>query len=333
MTVKVGINGFGRIGRLVFRVMSSRDGLEVVAINDLADVESNVALLKRDSVHGAFCGEARVEGGNMAVNGKTIKVLSERDPADLPWGELGVELVIEATGVFTTKADCEKHISAGAKKVILTVPAKDKVDHTVVLGVNDDGLKPEHKVISNASCTTNALAPLAKVLNDNFGIEYGQMTTIHAYTNDQHVADLVHKDPRRARAAAINMIPTTTGAAKAIGSVIPEIEGKLAGMAMRVPVPDGSIVDLACVLSKEATVRQINDAFKKAADGPMKGILSYCDEPIVSTDIIGDTHSCIFDSLLTDVIGGKLVKVFGWYDNEMGYSTRVVDVAEKIMSM
>jgi len=333
MAVKVGINGFGRIGRLVFRVMSERDGFEVVGINDLADVKSNANLLKRDSVHGPFRGEVKVDGGDLVVNGRKIKVLSERDPAALPWKDLGAELVIEATGVFREKAQCEKHISAGAKKVILTVPAKDKVDYTVVLGVNDDGLKPEHKVVSNASCTTNALAPLAKVLNDAFGIEHGQMTTIHAYTNDQNVADLVHKDARRARAAAINMIPTSTGAAKAIGTVVPAIDGKLAGIAMRVPVADGSIVDLACVLKKSATVEDINNAFKQAAAGAMKGILEYCDEPIVSSDIVGNRHSCIFDSMLTDVIGGTLVKVFGWYDNEMGYSTRVVDLAEKLMSM
>jgi len=333
MAVKVGINGFGRIGRLVFRVMSERDGFEVVGINDLADVKSNANLLKRDSVHGPFRGEVEVDGGDLVVNGRKIKVLSERDPAALPWKDLGAELVIEATGVFREKAQCEKHISAGAKKVILTVPAKDKVDYTVVLGVNDDGLKPEHKVVSNASCTTNALAPLAKVLNDAFGIEHGQMTTIHAYTNDQNVADLVHKDARRARAAAINMIPTSTGAAKAIGTVVPAIDGKLAGIAMRVPVADGSIVDLACVLKKSATVEDINNAFKQAAAGAMKGILEYCDEPIVSSDIVGNRHSCIFDSMLTDVIGGTLVKVFGWYDNEMGYSTRVVDLAEKLMSM
>lgn len=333
MAVKVGINGFGRIGRLVFRVISERKGLEVVAINDLADVNTNANLLRRDSVHGAFRGKVEVQGSDLVVNGKTIKVLSERDPAALPWSDLGVELVIEATGVFRTKLDCEKHITAGAKKVILTVPAKDKIDYTVVLGVNDDGLKPEHKIISNASCTTNALAPMAKVLNDNFGIEHGQMTTIHAYTNDQNVADFVHTDPRRARAAAINMIPTTTGAAKAIGSVVPELDGKLAGIAMRVPVADGSIVDLACVLSKETTADEINAAFKKAADGPMKGILQYSVDPLVSTDIIGNRHSCVFDSPFTSVIGGTLVKVFGWYDNELGYSTRVADVAEKIMSM
>jgi len=333
MAVKVGINGFGRIGRLVFRVMSERDGLEVVGINDLADVKANANLLKRDSVHGPFRGEVKVDGGDLVVNGKKIKVTSERDPAQLPWKELGVDLVIEATGVFREKAQCEKHLAAGAKKVILTVPSKDKVDYTVVLGVNDAGLKPEHKIISNASCTTNALAPMACILNDKFGIEHGQMTTIHAYTNDQNVADLVHKDARRARAAAINMIPTSTGAAKAIGLVIPEIDGKLAGIAMRVPVADGSIVDLACVIKKAATVENINAAFKAAANGPMKGILEYCDEPIVSSDVIGSHYSCVFDSMLTDVIGGTLVKVFGWYDNEMGYSTRVVDLGEKIMKM
>ena len=333
MAVKVGINGFGRIGRLVFRVMAERKDLEVVAVNDLADVNTNANLLRRDSVHGAFRGDVEVQGGDLVVNGKTIKVLSERDPAALPWSDLGVELVIEATGVFRTKQDCEKHITAGAKKVILTVPAKDKIDYTVVLGVNDDGLKPEHKIISNASCTTNSLAPMAKVLNDNFGIEYGQMTTIHAYTNDQNVADFVHKDPRRARAAAINMIPTTTGAAKAIGSVVPELDGKLAGIAMRVPVADGSIVDLACVLSKDATVEQINDAFKKAADGPMKGILEYAADEIVSSDIIHNPHSSIFDPNNTLVVDGDLVKVTMWYDNEWGYSCRTADLIERLAAL
>jgi len=333
MAVKVGINGFGRIGRLVFRAMNKRPGLEVVAVNDLADVNTNAHLLKYDSVHRKFAGDVKVEGGNLVVDGKTVKVLSEKDPAALPWKDLGVDLVVESTGVFRAKEQLQKHIVAGAKKVILTVPSKDPVDYTVVLKVNCDGLKPEHKIVSNASCTTNALAPLAKVLNDNFSIESGQMTTIHAYTNDQNLLDLVHKDPRRARAAAANMIPTSTGAAKAIGDVIPEISGKLTGVAVRVPVPDGSVVDLTCVVKKDVTVAQVNEAFKKAAAGPMKGVLEYTEEPIVSSDIIGNTHSCIFDSKLTDVIGGKLVKVFGWYDNEMGYSTRIADVAEKMMSM
>ena len=333
MAIKVGINGFGRIGRLVFRVMSERKEYDVVAINDLGDAKSNALLLKYDSVHGVFPGEVTVEGTDLVVNGKKVKVVAEKDPANLPWKALGVELVIEATGIFTKKAECEKHITAGAKKVILTVPSKDKVDYTVVLGVNCGGLKPEHKVISNASCTTNALAPMAKVLNDAFGIEFAQMTTVHAYTNDQKVADQLHKDPRRARAAAINMIPTTTGAAKAIGDVVPELAGKFTGIAMRVPVPDGSVVDLTCILKKDATVQQINDAFKKAAAGPMKGVLEFTADPIVSSDIIGNRHSCVFDSLLTDVIGGRLVKIFGWYDNEMGYSTRVADVGMMIMKM
>ncbi|HUW35530.1 MAG TPA: type I glyceraldehyde-3-phosphate dehydrogenase, partial [Planctomycetota bacterium] len=323
-----------RIGRLVFRVMSERKAeFDVVAINDLGDAQSNANLLKYDSVHGRFAGNVKVEGGDLVVNGRKVKVVAQKDPAALPWKELGVELVIESTGIFSKKAECEKHLTAGARKVILTVPSKDKVDYTVVLGVNDAGLKAEHKIISNASCTTNALAPLAKVLSDTFGIEVGQMTTVHAYTNDQKVADQLHKDPRRARAAAVNMIPTTTGAAKAIGEVVPELAGKLTGMAMRVPVPDGSVVDLTCILKKEATVADVNAAFKKAAEGPMKGVLEFCTDPIVSSDIVGNRHSCIFDSLLTDVIGGKLVKVFGWYDNEMGYSTRVADVGVKIMKM
>ena len=333
MAVKVGINGFGRIGRLVYRVMAERKEFDVVAINDLGDAAANANLLRYDSVHGRFPGEVKVDGTDLVVNGKKLKVVAEKDPAALPWKALGVELVIESTGIFTKKADCEKHLTAGAKKVILTVPSKDKIDYTVVLGVNDAGLKAEHKIISNASCTTNALAPMAKVLNDSFGIEIGQMTTIHAYTNDQKVADQIHKDPRRARAAAVNMIPTTTGAAKAIGDVVPELSGKLAGIAMRVPVPDGSVVDLTCIMKKEVTVQQINEAFKTAAAGPMKGVLEFCADPIVSSDIIGNRHSCIFDSLLTSVIGGKLVKVFGWYDNEMGYSARVADVGLKIMSL
>ena len=334
MAIKVGINGFGRIGRLVFRVMSERKAeFDVVAINDLGDAQSNANLLKYDSVHGRFAGNVKVEGGDLVVNGRKVKVVAQKDPAMLPWKELGVELVIESTGIFSKKAECEKHLTAGARKVILTVPSKDKVDYTVVLGVNDAGLKAEHKIISNASCTTNALAPLAKVLSDTFGIEVGQMTTVHAYTNDQKVADQLHKDPRRARAAAVNMIPTTTGAAKAIGEVVPELAGKLTGMAMRVPVPDGSVVDLTCILKKDATVADVNAAFKKAAEGPMKGVLEFCTDPIVSSDIVGNRHSCIFDSLLTDVIGGKLVKVFGWYDNEIGYSTRVADVGVKIMKM
>jgi len=332
MAIRVGINGFGRIGRLVFRVMAKRDNFQVVAINDLADVNANANLLRFDSVHGKFAGEVKVEGGDLVVSGKKVKVLSERDPAKLPWKDLGVDLVVESTGVFRGRADLEKHLAAGAKKVILTVPAKDKIDYTIVMGVNDAALKPAFKLVSNASCTTNALAPMAKVLNDAFGIESGQMTTIHAYTNDQVVADLVHKDPRRARAAAINMVPTTTGAAKAIGDVVPEIAGRLTGVAIRVPVADGSVVDLTCVVKKDVTVAQVNEAFKKAAAGPMNGVLEYSTDPLVSSDIIGNPHSCIFDSLLTDVIGGRLVKLFGWYDNEMGYSNRVADVAAKMMS-
>ena len=332
MAIRVGINGFGMIGRLVFRVMAKRDNFHIVAINDLADVNANANLLRFDSVHGKFAGEVKVEGGDLVVSGKKVKVLSERDPAKLPWKDLGVDLVVESTGVFRGRADLEKHLAAGAKKVILTVPAKDKIDYTIVMGVNDAALKPAFKLVSNASCTTNALAPMAKVLNDAFGIESGQMTTIHAYTNDQVVADLVHKDPRRARAAAINMVPTTTGAAKAIGDVVPEIAGRLTGVAIRVPVADGSVVDLTCVVKKDVTVAQVNEAFKKAAAGPMNGVLEYSTDPLVSSDIIGNPHSCIFDSLLTDVIGGRLVKLFGWYDNEMGYSNRVADVAAKMMS-
>jgi len=331
MAIKVGINGFGRIGRLVFRAMAQSDELEVVAVNDLADARSLAVLLKYDSVFRAFPGTVEAKEGAIVVNGREVKALSIKDPATLPWKDMGVEIAIESTGVFRTRAEIEAHLKAGAKKAILSAPAKDKLDLTIVIGVNDDALKPEHTIVSNASCTTNCLGPMAKVLNDKFGIERALMTTIHAYTNDQSVADQIHKDLRRARAAAVNIIPTTTGAAKAIGLVIPELDGKMDGMAMRVPVPDGSVVDLVAILGKDATAAEVNAAMKEAAEGDLKGIMEYTDEPLVSSDIIGNAHSCIFDSMMTSVNGGNMVKVIGWYDNEWGYSCRVADLAKMLV--
>lgn len=330
MAVKVGINGFGRIGRNVFRVIAERKGIDVVAVNDLTDARTLSILLKYDSVHGKFKGDIDSKENAIIVKGKKVRLTKEKDPAKLPWKELGVEVVIESTGIFTKKADCEKHLEAGAKKVILSAPAKDQLDATIVMGINENVLKPEHKIVSNASCTTNCLAPLAKVINDNFGIEKGLMTTIHAYTNDQNVADLMHSDLRRARAAAINIIPTTTGAAKAIGEVIPELKGKLDGMAMRVPVANGSVTDLVALVKKKVSIEKINNAMKAASENELKGILEYCEDPIVSSDIIDNDHSCIFDSLSTYVVGDNLIKVIGWYDNEWGYSNRMVDLIELI---
>ena len=330
MSIKVGINGFGRIGRNVYRVIAEREDIDVLAINDLTDARTLSILLKYDSVHGRFNGEVGTKDNALVVKGKEIRLTKERDPASLPWKELGVEVVIESTGIFTTKADCEKHLEAGAKKVILSAPAKDQLDATIVMGINDNDLKPEHKIVSNASCTTNCLGPLVKVINDSFGIEKGLMTTIHAYTNDQKVADLMHSDLRRARAAAINIIPTTTGAAKAIGEVIPELKGKLDGMAMRVPVANGSVTDLVASVKKNVSIEEINNVIKTASENELKGILEYCEDPIVSSDIIDNAHSCIFDSLSTYVIGDNLVKVIGWYDNEWGYSNRMVDLIELI---
>ena len=330
MAIKVGINGFGRIGRCVFKVIEKRSDIEVVSINDLTDAKTLAHLLKYDSVHGKFDGTVEAKESSILVNGRDIPITSVKNPAELDWAGKGVDVVIEATGVFRTKEKIALHLEAGAKKVILTVPSKDEIDNTIVLGVNEEALKDSDKIVSNASCTTNCLAPIAKVLNDNFGLKYGLMTTVHAYTNDQAILDLPHSDLRRARAAAENIIPTTTGAAKAVGKVIPELNGKLNGMAMRVPVKDGSIVDLVVELGKEATAEEINAAMKEAADGPMKGILEYCDEPIVSVDVIGNTHSSVFDSLSTMVIEGTMVKVVSWYDNEWGYSNRVVDLIAKV---
>ncbi len=329
MAIKVGINGFGRIGRLVFRRGLQLGNVEFVGINDLTDAKTLAHLLKYDSVHGKFNGEVSVDGDSIVVNGNKIKITAEKDPANLKWGELGAEVIIESTGVFRTQEACMKHIEGGAKKVILTVPAKGDIDAMVVLGVNDDIVTGEEKVLSNASCTTNCLAPVAKVLHDNFGIEKGFMTTVHSYTNDQKVLDLPHKDLRRARAAAVSIIPTTTGAAKAVGKVIPELKGKLDGFALRVPTPDGSITDLVATLKKEVTIEEVNAAMKAAAEGPMKGILEYTEDPIVSADIVGNSHSSIFDAEST-MVNGNMVKVVSWYDNEWGYSCRVVDLMIKV---
>ncbi len=330
MSIKVGINGFGRIGRNVYRVIAKRKNIDVLAINDLTDAKTLAFLLKYDSVHGKFEGDIEAKDDSIVVKGKEIKLLKEKDPANLPWKDLGVEVVIESTGIFTKRSDCEKHLTAGARKVILSAPSKDKLDATIVIGVNTNDLKPEHKIVSNASCTTNCLAPLAKVINENFGIEKGLMTTIHAYTNDQRVSDLMHSDLRRARAAAINIIPTTTGAAKAIGEVIPELKGKLDGMSMRVPVANGSATDLVASIKKNVSVEDINNVMKDAANNELKGILEYCEEPIVSSDIIDNEHSCILDAMSTYVVDGNLIKVVGWYDNEWGYSNRMVDLIELI---
>ncbi|WP_010647503.1 type I glyceraldehyde-3-phosphate dehydrogenase [Oceanobacillus massiliensis] len=327
MAVKVGINGFGRIGRNVFRQSLLNDEVEVVAVNDLTDANMLAHLLKYDSVHGQLEEEISVKGSDLVVGGKEIKVLSERDPANLGWGDLGVEVVIESTGRFTKGEDAQKHIDAGAKKVIISAPANGE-DLTIVMGVNNDQYDPaKHNIISNASCTTNCLAPFAKVLHDNFGIKRGLMTTIHSYTNDQQILDLPHKDYRRARAAAQNIIPTTTGAAKAVGLVLPEINGKLNGMAVRVPTPDGSLVDLVAELDKNVNVDDVNNALREAAEGPLKGVLEYSEEPLVSTDIVGNSHSSVVDGLSTMIMEDNMVKVVSWYDNEMGYSARCVDLA------
>lgn len=330
MAIKLAINGFGRIGRLVFRELIKRNAdVEVVGINDLTGASTIAHLLKYDSVHGKFNGEISVDGNDMIVNGKRITISAEKAIENIPWKN--VDIVLESTGVFTNREALEKHIAtSGAKKVLLSAPAKGDLDATVVLGVNDSILTGNEKTVSNASCTTNCLAPMVKVLNDNFGIVNGFMCTIHAYTNDQRILDLPHSDLRRARSAAINSIPTTTGAAKAVGLVIPELKGKLKGYSVRVPVPDGSITDFTAVLSKEVTVEEINAAMKNAADTYLKGIMEYSTEPLVSTDILGNTHSCIFDSSLTDVIG-TTVKVVGWYDNEYGYSCRIADMILKLV--
>ena len=334
MAVKVGINGFGRIGRNVFRAAHAAGAdLEFVGVNDLVDTETIAHLLRYDSILGRFPGEVSAGEGSITVDGSEIKVLSERDPAALPWGDLGVDVVIESTGLFTGRDDAAKHLEAGARKVIITAPAKEP-DITVALGVNfDSAYDPEsHDVISNASCTTNCLAPIAKVIHETVGIEHGLMTTIHAYTADQRLQDMPHKDLRRARAAAINLIPTTTGAAKAVGLVLPELNGKLNGFSIRAPVPTGSVVDLVAAVSRETSTEEINSAMKAAAEGPMRGILDYTEDPIVSTDIVTDPHSSIFDAEQTMVIGdGRMVKAVSWYDNEWGYSNRCVELAAKVL--
>jgi glyceraldehyde 3-phosphate dehydrogenase len=325
--VKVAINGFGRIGRSVFRILNSKQDVDIVAINDIFDKGALTYLLKYDTVMGRFPDEVSLEGDMLKTGSQSVKLIAERDPSSLPWGELGVDIVIESTGIFRQRDQLENHITAGAKRVVLTVPSKDEIDYTVVLGVNDDGLLPEHRIVSNASCTTNCLAPMAKVLNDSFGIDMGVINTIHAYTNDQRLADVPHSDWRRSRAAAENVIPTTTGAARAVGKVLPELDGKLDGIAMRVPVPDGSVVDLNVRLEKDVSIDDVNDAVRSAADsGPLKNVLQYSTLPVVSSDIIGNPHSSIFDAPFTRVIEGNFVKTLNWYDNEWGYSNRVADL-------
>ncbi len=331
--MNVGINGFGRIGRLVVRAALKKgvlgEGFDVVAVNDVTDAKTLAYLLKYDSVHGVLEDEVKAEGDTVTIRGSQFKVLSQKDPALLPWKDLGVDVVVESTGLFTDRAGASKHLAAGARKVLISAPAKEP-DATIVLGVNDkvyDGSR--HNIVSNASCTTNCLAPMAKVLNDSWGIEKGYMNTVHAYTNDQRILDLPHKDLRRARAAALSIIPTSTGAAKAIGEVIPELKGKLDGLSTRVPVPDGSVTDLTCILKREVSKEEINEAFKRAAVGPLKGILQYAEDPIVSSDIVGNPHSSIFDPGTTYVLGNKnsMVKTLAWYDNEWGYSNRTVELA------
>ena len=340
MAIRIAINGFGRIGRLVYRALHDAEDIEVAAVNDLADAASLAHLLKYDSVHGRFPGEVAVaEGGceccgseALVVDGRRIAVLAQKNPADLPWGEMNVEIVVESTGFFRTRDAMKGHIDAGAKKVLLSAPPKGDVDAVIVFGVNDKTLKPTDVYVSNASCTTNCLAPVVKVLNDSFGVEYGLMTTCHAYTNDQKIADTIHSDLRRSRSAAINIIPTTTGAAKAVGKVIPELDGKLNGMAFRVPVADGSIVDLTALVKKDVTAEEVNAAMKAAAEGGLKGFLEYTEDPIVSSDVIGNPASSVFDALSTMVMEGRMVKVVSWYDNEWGYSKRCVELIRMMAS-
>jgi glyceraldehyde 3-phosphate dehydrogenase len=326
MTIQVGINGFGRIGRSVFRIISGRENMEVAAINDLFENEQLAYLLKYDTVMGIFDKEVSADKDAMSVDNHRVVMTEYRDPAQIPWKDMGVQIVIEATGVFRDRASIEKHLEGGARKIILTVPSKGEIDATIVIGVNDQQLKPEHRIVSNASCTTNCLAPIAKILDDAFGIEEGFITTVHAYTNDQRLADVPHKDFRRSRAAGENIIPTTTGAAKAVGKVLPQLQGKLDGLAMRVPVPDGSIVDLVCRLGKKASRQDINAAVQEAAAGPMQRVVEYSDAPLVSSDIIGNTHSSIFDALSTHSQEDGYARIVSWYDNEWGYSNRVVDL-------
>ncbi len=332
MKVRVGINGFGRIGRLVARRLLTMPEIELIKINDLTDPKTLAHLFKYDSAHGIYPGEVKADEKYLYINQHAILVSAEPDPANLAWADVEVDIVIEATGKFRKRKDAEKHLQAGAKKVILSAPAKDEVDATIVLGVNDHLLKPEMKIISNASCTTNCLAPMVKVLDDAFGVERGYMTTVHAYTADQRIQDAPHKDLRRARAAAFNIVPTTTGAAKAVGLVLPHLKGKLDGMAIRVPVIDGSITDLTVITKKTASVEDVNNAFKQAAETSLKNILQYSEEPLVSADIVGNPHSCIFDALSTSV-QGNLVKVLGWYDNEWGYANRLAELTLKVAQL
>lgn len=334
MAIKIGINGFGRIGRLVFRSILERKpgAYDVVAVNDLTDAETLAHLFKYDSIHGVYPGEVSVDGPDLIIDGDRLRVFSEADPTKLPWGDLDTEVVVESTGIFRTREKAAQHLEGGARKVVISAPAKSDVDATIVIGVNDDTLTGAEEVISNASCTTNCLAPMVKVLHDSFGVERGFMTTIHAYTADQSLQDAPHKDLRRARAAAMSIIPTTTGAAKAVGLVLPELSGKLDGFALRVPVPDGSITDLTAILARSVTTGEINEAMREAAGGALKGILEYTEDPIVSTDVIHNAHSCIFDALSTSA-SGTLVKVVGWYDNEWGYASRTVDLIEKLVSL
>ncbi len=330
MTIKVGINGFGRIGRNLFRACMGHDKIDIVLVNDITDSATLAHLLKYDSTFGIMKEKVEAGDGFVSVDGKKIRITAERDPANIPWADAGVEVVVESTGLFTKKADAEKHLKAGAKKVVISAPAKDE-DITIVLGVNEGKYDPaSHNIISNASCTTNCLAPVAKVMMDKFGVKNGLMTTIHSYTNDQRILDFPHKDLRRSRAAAVSMIPTTTGAAKAVSLVLPELKGKLDGLSIRVPTPNVSLVDLTCVTNKSTSVDEVNSAMKEASEGPMKGILEYCDEPLVSKDFNGNQASSIFDSLTTRVIDGNMVKVMSWYDNEWGYSCRVRDLVEFI---
>jgi glyceraldehyde 3-phosphate dehydrogenase len=330
MATKIGINGFGRIGRNVFKLLLEDPAFEVAGINDLTSAKTLAHLLKYDSVHGNFKGTVEAKDDAIVVNGREIKITAIRNPAEIPWGDMGVDMVLESTGIFRAKDQCQMHIDAGAKKVLLSVPPKDAIDAVIVMGVNDDTLKADDKIVSNASCTTNCLAPVAKVLHESFGIKRGLMTTVHAYTNDQPSQDQPHSDLRRARAAAQSIIPTSTGAASAVGQVVPELNGKLDGMAMRVPVIDGSVVDLVAELDKTASADEINAAVKAAAEGPLKGVLQYTEDPIVSVDVIGNSHSSVFDALCTSVIDGNLVKIVSWYDNEWGYSNRCIDLFKKM---
>ena len=329
MAINIGINGFGRIGRLVFRRMMQTGGFNILGINDITDAKTLAYLLKYDSVHGKYPGAVTADADGIVADGKKFKVMAEKDPAKLPWKDLGVDIAIEGTGIFTSREKLQMHITAGAKKVLLTAPAKDEIDGTIVMGVNEDVLTGKEVFLSNASCTTNCLAPMVKVLHQTFGVDHGFMTTIHSYTNDQRLLDLPHKDLRRARAAALSIIPTTTGAARTVGKVIPELKGKLDGFSLRVPTPDASITDFVAVLKKPATKEEVNAAMKQAGATAMKGILEYSEEELVSADIIGNPHSCIFDSKLTMAMGNT-VKVFGWYDNEWGFSCRVIDLLKKI---